>query len=283
MEKPPEEPPKRQRNPHRLNLIQGGNAYRKGTPNRYVSREIYERMLEAYVHGIRSQGEVMRAVGCSRDTAKKAIEVGWPKHGWRPLRDVASEYDAVDAAARGSSGGIGAGGPGDPRPGGGGGGDGDDPTRSPDAVTFSAFQRQHMTIALAIRSVVAMAIVKAREAVAAATATTIKPMRKVVMEEHLDSTGAVFKRSPRTVIEDVVVSPNLISLASALNELASALARTGMHEIKIADADTPRSMREQEQGGFGSLTNEQIDFIAKNNGRLPPGVTLDMLHGANTR
>lgn len=73
---------------------------------RRVTRELYDRMFSAYLANP-SERSVASACGVNRETARRAINEGYPRHGWAPLAERAREihrqaaeaedYDIVEA------------------------------------------------------------------------------------------------------------------------------------------------------------------------------------------
>lgn len=71
-----------------------------GKPAReYVTALTYDRLWEVYRDGLRSGAELVSKVGVSRDTARKAIERGWPEKGWHSLKQRAREHDQLKVDA----------------------------------------------------------------------------------------------------------------------------------------------------------------------------------------
>jgi hypothetical protein len=238
-------------------VLDGGKKPKKRGPIRSpmpITREAYDRMVSVHVQGSRSIGELVRTCKVARETAQKAIHKGWPEKGWKPLKEHAAHYDRMAEAVTAAPA---------------------DPARAEEAASWEVIRRQHLDLAIATRSVLAGGLVKLQEAMERSTITTLKPRRRTVMEEVIDREGKVIRRIPRTVTEDVEVAPNLTALFQMLSDCSAVLARTGGHEIDIANAKAPAWMRQSK--GWSNLTSEQLQYMWQHDGRLPPGVTLEML------
>lgn len=249
--------------PPPLGVIDGGKTVKRGPKLRKplrITREKYDEMVQAHIKGTRTIGDLSRRTGVAPDTAAKAIREGWPERGWKPLKDHAAAHDAmVDAAARARAG-------------------TEDPKRAAEAESWAELRRDQLLLALGLKSGLAGLIEKLRTLVDHAPITEIKAVRRTVFEEHLDTSGRVVKRVPRTVTEDVEVTPNIVAAAGALVDATTALGRIGHHEILTAHSKEPDWMRGKKRG-WQNLTEEQLDYIRKNNGKLPDGVLLEELEG----
>lgn len=247
-----------EKKPPDLGVIDGGkkSKFIPKNPRNEITRQTYDDLVDAWTRGSRTILSLMRRTGIGKKTAIKARDRGWPDRGWRALKDLGREYDAVQDAAR------------------------QPPTLTTEqveeAATWNALRRQHLELALAIRSVLAGGIVKLQRAIQEATATTTKAVRQVVYEELLDDKGSIFKRVPRTVTVDVAVAPDLVAVMGALNAAAATLARTGSSEIGMANSTVPDWMAAKGVKGMSQLSPEDLDYITKHN-RLPPGVVFESL------
>jgi|HubBroStandDraft_2_1064218.scaffolds.fasta_scaffold147702_2 hypothetical protein len=70
-----------------------------GTPPHLITSVTYEAMWSVYRDGIRSAGELMTKCSVSRETARKAINLGWPDRGFMPLKQRAREHDQMRVEA----------------------------------------------------------------------------------------------------------------------------------------------------------------------------------------
>ncbi len=252
--------------PPALGVIDGGKSKHAPRNQRSeITRANYDKMCDEWVHGTRSIKDMSRKLGFAKATIRKAVNHGWPAKGWRPLADAARDYDAVQEAARGTNTPIAL-----------------SPEQVQEAASWAALRRQHLDLALTLRILVAQSVGRLREAIEAAVATTVRPIRRVVYEELLDDKGNVFKRIPKIVTQDETQPPSIFSITAGLNELASTLARTGAHEIGVANSKTPGWMEADAKRGWSDLTAEELEHMEKT-GQLPKGVTLEMLRGGGGR
>lgn len=210
----------------------------------HVDRALYERLVDFYTKGTRSAGELMRLTGVHRKTARRAIEKGWPENGWDSLRERAAFYDRIQQAAANK----------------------ESPERAKVARDFLAMRAEYLQLTHGLRSSIAQILGPLLTAIPNSNTTSIRTS----LDEVLDAKGAVTKRIRRTV----TVQPSILDLANTINQLAGALERTGGGELEQLLAKPP-------QGATGrrkhALTVEQIEFMAANAGKLPPGVSLEDL------
>lgn len=66
--------------------------------NNTISRKTYEKLVQAFREDPNNVSAASRHAGCSRPTARKARDSGWPDAGWAPIRQVL-ERDRVEARA----------------------------------------------------------------------------------------------------------------------------------------------------------------------------------------
>ena len=64
-----------------------------------VTAVVYEQMWEVYRDGLRTHVELKRHFGINIQTARRAIEAGWPDRGLLPLRERALEHDRLKVEA----------------------------------------------------------------------------------------------------------------------------------------------------------------------------------------
>lgn len=241
-EKPPEEP----KTPPALRSVKGGGKRPIGP----VPHSLYEAMADTYLKGSRAAKELVSAHGVAFRTAKKAIDHGWPDKKWPSLKERAVLYDKIHAQATAS----------------------ENPERAARARDWLKMREDYLNVAGGVRGVVAKSVFNLMNAVDLAVANQVKPMRQVHFVEELDKQGRVIRRTPKTLIVDVTLQPSIFDVAAAVNQLASALERTGSGELGQLLAKVP-----QDALGTGrktKLTDEHIAFIAENQGRLPPGITI---------
>jgi hypothetical protein len=220
-----------------------------------MDRQTYDQLADVYIKGRRSARELVDATGVAFKTAQKAIEFGWPEHGWAPLKERAAFYDRMhnEAASKES------------------------PARAKEARDFLAMREEYLKIAHGVRSGLAQCLGVAIPLIPTATRTRVEPRRVERMEEVLDKAGRVVKRIPRTITIDVEVNLPFTELAEAFTKIANALERTGGGELEQLSAKLPTNAT----GGRRkhNLTVDQLQFMAENQGRLPPGVKLEDLGG----
>jgi hypothetical protein len=242
-----------------LKSIQGGKRGGKRPPpkgpfKRYgrVTREIYDMLAERYLSGERRLIPLSEQCNVGIPTVRKAIDLGWPERGWPALGERAVLYDKLHAEAMMNT----------------------NPVRAKDARDWLQMRKDFIEIAAGVRIGLAKAVHILVKNVDAATATELRSQRQVHMEEVLDEKGRITRRIPRTMTVDVQVPPSIYRITDSLSSVASALKVTGMGEIEVLLAKPPA-------GSFGrrghKLTGEQIQWMAENNGQLPPGVSLEDL------
>lgn len=256
-EKPPgegSEPPKEQ---PALRSISGGKDRRRAARGRrkagqHVDNVLYQAMAETYLTGKRTIEELVIDHGVAFRTGKRAIEVGWPEKKWPSLQDRALLYDKqhVDQVNSAS------------------------PVRAKHAKNWLEMREDYIKISSGIRGALAKTIGKIIQNTDGAVATQVRPVRRVHYEEVLDGKGKVIRRIPRTLTEDVTMAPSIFDVATALNQIASALERTGGGELQQMLAKPPQGSTGRRGHG---LTEEQIRWMAENRGAIPPGVTLAQL------
>ncbi len=217
-----------------------------------ITRDLYDRMTETYLHGTRAIGALSRAHNIAHVTAKKAIEVGWPKNGWDALKERARLYDKLhNANVQNTS-----------------------PERAERARDFLKMREDYIEIAAGIRVGLAKAVSQLLRSVDGSVATQLRPQRQIHMEEILDAKGRIIRRIPRTIVVDVQVPPSIHAIAASLSQVAGALERTGGGELEQLLARVPSGAASRRGH---RLSDEQIAFMAENQGRLPPGVKLEDL------
>jgi len=210
-------------------------------------------MATAYLQGNRFVRGLARAAGVDRKTAYRAINVGYPQHEWPPLLERAKFYDAQHRAAD----------------------DAADPKRAQQARDFVTMRKEWLNIALGVRGMIAKAILVLQRHVDSSTAVVVRPQRQVHYEEVLDGKGRVVRRIPRTLTVDVAQAPSIHAIADSVSQLAGALDKVGGGELGQLNAKPPREAAGERSGK--KLTDEQIQYMAENGGRPPPGVTLEDL------
>lgn len=244
----PEAPPA----PPDLQVVRPRKKHAPRVYNGPMTRERYEELAQTYMAGNRSPKQLHRKHHCSEKTARKAINEGWPEHDWPPLKERAKMYDRIrdQAAAK------------------------EDPERAKQARDFLQMRDEYLRIAHALRGAVAQCLAKLVPEIAGSTATTIKPVRQVHYEEVLDASGKVVKRIPRTLVVDVTVPPSIFDIAPAVHQMTGALDRIGGGELEQLFAKPPSDGAAPRKH---NLNWQQIEYMAANGGRMPPGTTLDDL------
>jgi hypothetical protein len=186
-------------------------------------------------------------------TAHRAINHGWPDRGWPSLKSRAQLYDKLHSETQITTA---------------------NPARGKDARDWVQMRDDFVSICNGVRVGLSRAVIVLNKAVDQATATELRAVREVHMEEVLDDKGRVTKRIPRTITVDVQMPPSIFRIAESLSSVASALKQTALGELEVLMAKLPA-------GSFGKaghkLTQAQIEYMAANNGAIPPGVDLDDL------
>jgi len=222
---------------------------------RLISHELYEQMADVYLRGARTANEVAVKCNVAHQTAQKAIKRGWPDKSppWPPLSERAEMWDRMHREATGNPA---------------------NKDREQAAASWVVMKRQYLDISLGVRSVIAKAVLSLLRSVEDAVATQTVQVRQVHYEEVLDAKGKVTRRIPRTLMVDVQAPPSIHKVTASLADVASALAKTGAGEIEALMAKPPKG---GDPGKKWDLSDEQLVYMAKNEGRLPPGVTVEML------
>lgn len=220
-----------------------------------MTKVLYEEMAETFIKGARSMGELVSKFGVARKTANRAIESGWPHQGWAPLRDRAAFYDRLHADTLNK----------------------ESPQRAKEARDFLAMREEYLKIAHGVRSGLAQCLGVAIPLIATASRTRVESRRVERMEEVLDKAGRVVKRIPRTLTIDVEVNLPFTELADAIAKISSALERTGGGELEQLSAKLPTNTQAGRRKH--NLSIDQLQYMAENQGRLPPGVKLEDLGG----
>jgi len=222
-----------------------------------TTHERYEQMATAYFAGARTIRGVVEAlkkkgVHVGWKTVRKAIETGWPEHHWPPLKERAKLHDRAKEAEGNTA----------------------DPARAERARGWIEMKRDYLVIAGGVRAGLARALNVLNQNIDRSVATSLRPQRQVHFEEVLDGKGKVVRRIPRTITVDVQVMPSVFDVSTALNQIAGALQKVGEGELGQLLAKPPGDAA----GGKRSrLTDAQIEYIHANGGRLPDGVTPEML------
>ena len=219
-----------------------------------IDRDAYDRLTEIYLHGTRSIRGLATKGGVAYQTARKAIEVGWPAQGWDALAERARLYDKLHAEGQTAT----------------------SPERAKSARDWIKMRDDYIEIAAGVRVGLAKSLRILVQNVDLAVATKMAPQRQVHFEEVLDDKGAIVRRIPHTLTVDVMLPPSIHAIADSFSQIASALDRTGGGELEQLMANPP-------PGATGKrghrLTAEQIRYMAENQGKIPPGVTMEDLGG----
>jgi hypothetical protein len=237
---PPDEP--EDRRPPNLRVV-GKRAFRP------MSVDLYDRLAEMYLHGERTIRGLARQGGVTFKIADRAIKHGWPRMKLAALSARAEVYDrqreheAVKHAT---------------------------PAMQDEMGRWTAMREENLQLGRAIRAVAQRLLLKVNEAVAASTATRMYRRKRVVQVQ-------VGKRTAeRQVEEDISLPPYLPHLAGATKELSGLVSQMGAHEAFFAKITVPDHLRGASTG-WDKLTDEELDHVIKNAGKLPPGVTIEML------
>lgn len=238
-----ESPPEKPREPPKLKLV-------KGKRGQSLTVEQYEKLAEVYMElKPRSARSLARTSGVSFETAAKAVRLGWPHRGWAPLAERAKLYDAQMAAAT---------------------------DRKVAKTTVEALDEQlHLAMRLeqhrmmqGLRAL-AMAVSARLQGVLDTATCTREGTRYRIIQETRGK-----KVVERQVRETVVLAPYLPDVASAIREMSSVVVAAASAEQRLFVAKVPEGARKI---GGTELTDEQITYIRENGGKLPEGVTREML------
>ena len=225
-------------------------------PYQRVTREIYERMADVYLAGSRTTTEVARLTGVARSTADAAIREGWPSRGWAPLRERAKLYDKNRERAQEEK-------VANPP----------DPERADLAASFIDLRLRNLEMANVVRGVLAHALLRIGSAMPGADVVEMRPVRRVVHEEIYDKDGKVSRRVPRVVTVDEPHAPTTQNLVHALREVSQIMEVVGEYTLHWGGAKAPAGMEGRD--GYERLSDEEVEYMAKNGGKLPPGVPLE--------
>jgi hypothetical protein len=235
-ESPPQDPPK-------LRLI-------KNKRGRGLTAEQYEILAQAYL-GLkrRSSRALAEATGVTKQTALKAISVGWPHHGWAPLSERAKLHDAQLAAR----------------------------TNAKAAKTTTEALDEQLHLATRIETFRMMQGLRALAMTFAKKINEVMPQatcnRRGKRTRVIDEVRGK-KIVHRVVQEDVVDPPYLPDMATALKEMGTLVSMAASAEQRLFVAKAPEDGRKV---GGTELTDEQLAYIRENGGKLPPGMTREML------
>jgi hypothetical protein len=229
--------------PPKLRLI-------KNKRGRGLTAEQYEILAQTYM-GLsrRSSRSLAEATGVTKATALKAISVGWPHHGWAPLSERAKLFDAQQSAKRDAKAAK-------------------STTEALDENLHLATRIETFRMMQGLRAL-AMNVAKRLNDVLDAATCNRRGKRTRVIEEVRGK-----KIVHRVVQEDVVDPPYLPDVATAIREMSSVVVAAAGTEQRLFVAKAPEDGRKI--GGM-ELTDEQLTFIRENGGKLPPGVTREML------
>ena len=234
-----------------LMSIKGGKARKKSSRGySNIDRDLYDKMAEVYLHGKRNIQGLAKACGVAHKTAKKAIELGWPDREWGPLMERARLYDKLHSEGQQTT----------------------SPARAKQARDWTKMRDDFIEIAAGARIVLAKSIIVLQRNVDQAVATRLAPQRQIHFEEILDAKGRVTRRIPHTVTVDVMLAPDIHAITSSINQIAGALDRIGGGELEQLMARPPSTGRRGHK-----LSPEQIEYMATNQGKLPPGVKMEDL------
>lgn len=244
-ETPPSGPPK-------LRIIQN----KRGAG---LTAEQYEILAQTYLTlKRRSSRALAEATGVTKQTALKAISVGWPHRGWAPLSERAKLYDARRAQE-------------------------EDkrslpltPTQVIDVQRFISMRETNLNAAAATRALAGRLMNQVMEASQTATANRQGKRTRVI---DVVKRGKVVGQ--RVVQEDVTLPPYLPHLAQAANDLGRLLFAAGESEKEWARVVPPEGAPDAD-AGWDRLTDKQLSEVVAT-GKLPEGVTHEMIYGGRPR
>lgn len=233
----------------------------KGTGR--LTSDIYEEMAQTYFKlKDRTIRGLSRATGMNMETCRKAVVLGWPERDWPSLRERARVHDARIAAQTAM------------------------PPLTPgqvlDAKRFQEIRSENLNLARAMRGLGANLADQLRQAVANATAFRHGKRVRVIDVEV--GTGKNKRTVQKVVQEDYAYPPYLPHIASAAAGVAQMMFAAGEAERSWSRAPTPEELVADGDGaGWDAMTEEQMDFVIKNNGKLPPGLTAEQIWGRRAR
>jgi len=250
-DQPPVEPPPTST---RDKKFKDGNKFGR------IDQDIYEEMARTYI-GLKSRTirALSRATGINMKSCRRAVVLGWPERGWPSLAERAQIHDkrterqAEQEASKPLS-----------------------PGQLLDAKRFQEIRNENLNLARAIRGMGAMLLERCRQAVERATADRVGQRTRVINVEVGE--GKNKRTVQRVVKEDVIEPPYLPHLTSAVANVSEMMLRAGEAERSWSRAPTPEELV-AESVGWTNLTEAQLEFVIKNNGKLPADVTPEMLWG----
>lgn len=217
-----------------------------------LRQEDYDKLWEQYRDmPARSIKGLVRLSGRSEKTCTRAVKTGWPKRGWPALEDRVQLWDRQKRERE------------------------DKPLTEAQVTEIQRFMQmksENLNWSRALRALASRLANRVNDAIEAAVATRIHKRSRVIQEQR----GR--RVIERVVQEDVELPPSLPQLASAARDVASIGTMAG--ELERHWARIPAPDDANAGSGWDSLTDEQMDYVIKNNGQLPPGVTHDQLRGS---
>jgi hypothetical protein len=221
-------------------------------PGVLVTSRLYEHMWEVYRDGSRTAGEIVTKSGVNHKTAMRAINHGWPKRQFRPLRDRAREHDQLRAEAERAAA-------------------MQKHREATDAwykasITFNKICDNTTAMAmLAMQQITNLVVTKDAEG-----RQRLKPLTKWVRKRD-PATGVVHQDEvPLTTQEAVKLQTDVLRAV----EIASR-AKQEWH----VTSDAEKAAQTGPPAGLSSLTAEQLEYIIENR-QFPPGVSAEDVYGA---
>lgn len=224
---------------------------------RHLTVEQYNRIVECYLKGgSRTIRSLAAAAGISNDTAARAITHGWPERDWPSLKARAEMYDRQRREIE------------------------DRPMSKHQAINealFRLLRSENMNQLLAQRAAGQVMLRKIMQAVDRAVADR-HAIRTWVAQETT-GTGKNKRTTHRVLREDKILPPYLPELAGAAREVCAFLSAAAAEERHWIGLPMPSEAHSGTPTGWGleGATPEDIEYIKKHDGKLPPGKTLEDL------
>lgn len=238
--------------PPDLRVVRG----KKGNRGRQkLTEDEYEMLVQTFLKmDRRSARQLSMLTGFSEETCSRAINRGWPVRGWPSLRERAELFDRRRRETD------------------------DDSSKKPltaqqilDAARFLSMRNENLNMSRSFRALAMNLAAKLQAAVERATADRQGKRTRVIEEQR-------GKRVVHRVVqEDVTLPPALSNLASAARDLGALAMAASQNERVWAGVAVPEDVA-KEKLGWDELSDEQLEYIEANGGKLPPGITAEMLY-----
>ena len=244
---PPPEPPK----PPDLRSVPLPPHPKRNKARLTMGPDDYERLAVSYLTGVRTVRGLAKACGVSQNTAKRAIERGWPRFKWAPLRDRAEVYDRQRAAETAKTANV-------------------SPAQADEMGRWVQMRTESMSVGRALRAMAQRLAIKLNQEVDRAVST------RVVQERRYRDVKVGKRVVQRLEVVNVTLPPYLPALAEAASAITRTASAAGAMEAFWAKITAPDHLKGASEG-WDKLTPSELDYIVENGGKLPPGVTIEQL------